>query len=91
MVPSVNVPEAVNCSVSPEASEPLAGVTTIETTAAAATDSVVEPLMLPSTAVIVDVPVASAVARPADEMVAAVMLDDAQVTDVVKSCFVPSV
>ena len=57
---SENVPVAVNCSVSPLGMLGLAGVTAIDCRTAGVTVSTVEPVMPPSVAVIVDVPVATA-------------------------------
>src|SRR5690349_4978826 len=53
--------------------------------AAAVTVSVVEPLLPLGGALMVDVPVATAVARPAVVMVATVVVADAQVTEPVRS------
>jgi len=89
--PSVYVPVAVNCSVSPAGTLGFAGVTAIETSAAAFTVSVVVPLMLPEVAEIVVVPAATAVARPPAAIVAAAVLDDAQVAVDVRFCVEPSV
>ena len=61
---SEKVPVAVNCSVSPLGTLGLAGVTAIDCRTAAVTVSTVEPVMPPSVALIVDVPVATPVARP---------------------------
>ncbi len=73
----------------------MAGVTAIETRAAAATVRVVEPLTEPDVAVIVVVPCATLVARPAPvpcaTMVATATLDELQVTEAVKFCVLPSV
>ena len=79
--PSVYVPVAVNCSVSPAARFGLAGLTAIDDTAAGATVSVVVPLTLPSVAVMVDEPVVIVVARPPVEIVATEVVADAQTTD----------
>ena len=64
MLPSVKVPVAVNCSLVPAEIEEFAGVTAIEISAAAVTVSVVEPLIEPDDAVIVEVPAATLVAKP---------------------------
>jgi hypothetical protein len=82
---SVYVPVAVNCCLSPLATLGVAGVTAMETSAAALTVSVVFPVTLPEVAVMVVVPVARVVARPLAAMVAVVGVDDAQVTDDVRS------
>jgi hypothetical protein len=85
---SENVPVAVNCSVSPTGRLVFAGVTAIDLRTAAPTVSTVEPLMLPSVALMVEVPFATPVARPCDpaelEMVATEVVADAQVTWLVK-------
>ena len=47
---SLNVPVAVNCCVVPLGIEGLAGVTAMDTSVAAVTVSVVEPVMLPEVA-----------------------------------------
>ena len=56
VLPSLNVPVAVNCCVVPSASEGVAGVTASDTSVAAVTLSVVEPVTAPTLAVIVAVP-----------------------------------
>ena len=63
----------------------LAGVTAIDCSATGLTVSTVEPLRPPKEAVMIDVPVARAVARPVEEMVATERSADAQVTWLVKS------
>src|SRR5262249_25500177 len=65
VVLSVKVPVAVNCSVSPLGTDGFAGVTAMETSAAGVTVSTVEPLIFPIVAVILNVPIDAAVARPA--------------------------
>ena len=47
VVPLLNVPVAVNCSVLPAATEEFAGVTAIEVSVAAVTLRPVDPEMLP--------------------------------------------
>ena len=89
--PSLYVPVAVNCSVSPFGTDGLTGVNAIDFRVAARTVSVVEPTTLPSVAVIVVAPVASVEARPVVEIVAAAVFDDAQMTEPVRFCVVPSV
>jgi len=88
---SVYVPVAVNCGFSPLATLELAGVTAMETSAGPVTVRMVLPVMLPEVAEIVVVPAATAVARPPVAIVAVVVLDDAQVAVVVRSCVEPSV
>ena len=74
------VPVAVNCCVRPFATEGLAGVTAIDWRAAAETVMTVDPVTPDRVAVIDDVPVATAVARPVALMVATDGVADAQVT-----------
>jgi hypothetical protein len=64
VLPSVNVPVAVNCCVAPNGSVGIAGVTTIETKTAAVTVTVVEPLIVPEVAVTVVLPTAVPPAVP---------------------------
>jgi hypothetical protein len=65
------------------------GVTAIEVNTAAVTVSVAEPLMVPDVAVIVAVPVAKLVARPALLTVATDAADDVHVDVLVRFCVVP--
>ncbi len=69
------VPVAVNCSVAPAVIEGLAGVTAIDTNVAAVTVRIVEPLIEPEVAVIVVLPCATLVARPA-ALIVATLVDD---------------
>lgn len=62
-----------------------AGVTEIETRVGEVTVKTVEPLTEPEVAVIVDAPTATAVASPAEFIVAALVVDDVQVTELVRS------
>ena len=64
--------------------EGFAGVTLIDASAAAVTVSVVEFEIAPETAVMVVVPVPTAEARPAAEMVAAPVFVELQVTEAVR-------
>ncbi len=84
--PSVYVPVAVNCSVSPLATLGLAGVTAIETSAAGRTVSVVLPVTPLDVAEMVVVPAARVVARPPAAIVAVTVSVDAQVAVAVRSC-----
>jgi hypothetical protein len=90
VVPSLNVPVAVNCCVAPLAIDGFAGVTAIDCNVAAVTVSKVEPLMDDDVAVIVEVPTAAALARPAALIVAVVVVPEDQVTLDVRFCVVPS-
>src|SRR5215469_10893165 len=75
--------------------EVLFGVTTMDCSVAEVTVNSVEPLIEPLVALMVVVPAATVVATPWDpaalETVAAAVLDEAQVTCVVRSCVVWSV
>src|SRR5205823_2497571 len=81
---SVNVPVAVNCCFVPLAMLGLAGVTAIDCSAAAVTVRTVEPVTPFSVAVMLDVPVAAAVASPVALMVATEGVAEAQVTELVR-------
>ena len=72
---------AVNCCVLPKAIDGLAGVTVIETSAGGVTVSVVEPLTPPEVAVMVVLPVATVLAKPAAVMVATLVADELHVTE----------
>jgi hypothetical protein len=86
VLPSLNVPVAVNCCVSPLATDGLTGVTAIDCRVAAATVRVVEPVTTPDVAVIVEVPTATPVAKPAAVIVAVAGVAELQVTLPVKFC-----
>jgi hypothetical protein len=77
------MPEAVNGTVVPTVADGFAGVTAMDFSVAAVTVSVVLPEMLPEVAEIVELPTATAVARPDELMVAAAGVADAQVTELV--------
>jgi hypothetical protein len=85
----------VNCWVVPTAIEGVVGVIDIETSAAAVTVSVVDPLTEPEVAVIVAVPCDTAVAKPtvgfALLIVATPGVSDDQVAVLVMFCMLPSV
>jgi hypothetical protein len=85
---------AVNCCVVLFAIEGLIGVTAIDVSVAAVTVRVVDPDILPDVALIVVEPVATGVANPWDPaallMVATPVLDELQVTAVVRFCVVLS-
>ena len=85
--PSEKVPVAVNWIVFPSATDGVVGVTAIETSAAGVTLRLVEAEMLPRVAeMVVDCPPLTPVARPIVLIVAAVVLDDAHVTEPVTFC-----
>jgi methylglyoxal synthase len=90
VLPSLNVPVAVNCWVAPLVIEGFAGVTAIDCSVAAVTVSKVEPLIAPDVALIVEVPTPAPVASPDVLIVAVVVVPDDQVTVDVKFCVVPS-
>src|SRR5439155_6471196 len=87
--PSVNVPVAVNCWVVPAVADPLAGVIWIELRVPS-TSSGVLPLMAAELPVMVAVPCPTALATPEELSVATAVFEDAQVTELVKSCTLPS-
>jgi hypothetical protein len=84
------VPTALYCSVVPSAAEAFAGVTAIESSAAGLTDRVEELVTLPEVALIVVVPVATLVAKPAPLIVATLVADELQITVFVRFCVLPS-
>src|SRR3954449_1632512 len=88
---SVNVPVAVSCSVKPMISELLGAVTVIDCRAAAVTVSakVLEVTPLCAAVMLVE-PMPEPVARPPVLIVAAAVLEEAQVTEVVRICVLPS-
>jgi len=88
--PSVNVPVAVNCTVSPAAIDGLTGVTAIETSVGAVTVKSADAKMLPEVAVIVDVPMPTPVARPVLPMSATPVLAELQFTLPVILAVLPS-
>src|SRR6266542_1837979 len=90
VVLSLKVPVAVNCWVNPSGRPGLVGVTAIVDRVAAVTVSVVLPETPPKVAVIVVVPAATDVARPALSIVAKAVFEEPQVTWVVRSCVVKS-
>jgi hypothetical protein len=86
VLPSVYVPVAVNCKVAPFAIDGLTGVTAIDTSVAAVTVNVAPGLVTPfSAAVICELPKPTAVARPAELIVATVVVPETHTTCVVRS------
>ncbi len=69
--PSLYVPVAVNCVRVPSGTEAFAGVTAIESSTAAVTNSVVDPEMDPTVAMIVVDPCFDVVANPPGEVIVA--------------------
>jgi hypothetical protein len=90
VVPSLNVPVAVNCCVAPLAIAGFAGVTAIDCSVAAVTVRVVEPLIAPDVALIVEFPTPAPVARPVVLIVAVAVVPELHVTVLVRFCVVPS-
>ena len=94
-LPSVNVPVAMNCCVVPSEIDRLAGVTAIETNAAAVTVNVVLPAIEPEVAVILAEPVPTALANPCELaallIVATMVVSELHCTVFVMFCMVPLV
>ena len=95
MLPSVNIPVAVNCCVVPRAMDGLGGFTVIETSAATLTVRVVDAEIDPIVAEMLELPVATLVASPwlpaALLIVATKTSDEAHCTELVMPCVLPSV
>ena len=87
--PPLYIPVAVNCCVAPLAIEAFAGVTAIDTSVAV-TERFVEPLIEPEVAEIVVLPVPTPVASPPLVIVATAVLDELQVTELVRFCMLLS-
>jgi hypothetical protein len=90
VVPSLNVPVAVNCCVAPLVIDGFAGVTAIDCNVAAVTVSNVDPAIDDDVAVIVEVPTPAPVASPAALIVAVAVVPELHVTVPVKFCVEPS-
>jgi hypothetical protein len=90
VVLSENVPVALNCSVAPRETTGSAGVIAMDFIVSEVTVKVVEPEMFPDVAVIVVVPWATAVARPAALIVATPVLEDFHVTVAFRFWVLPS-
>ena len=90
LLPSVNVPVAVNCCVMPSGIEGIAGVMAIETNAAGVTFTVVEPTIEPEVAVTPALPSLTLLARPWLSTVAMPLCAESHLADVVKSSVLPS-
>jgi len=88
VVPLEYVPVAVNCWVFPNATEGNGGVTEIETSTGAVTVNVADPVIVPDFALMVAVPCATLVARPA-LTVATPTFDELQFAELVRFCLVP--
>ena len=90
MLPSSNVPTAVNGCVVPTASVDGFGLTEIEMRLAGTTVSVVVSLKLPTVAVSVVWPAPAVDARPEASIVAVDVVDELQVTPLARSSTLPS-
>lgn len=90
VLPSVNVPVAVNCCTVPSATEVLLGVTAIEVNAAAVTVRLSVPVIDPKVAEIVTDPCTTPFAKPMLLTVAVAGLEELQVTKFVRFCVEPS-
>ena len=80
---------AVNCCMPPAATDGLEGVTAMDVRVGAVTIKSAEPLIVPEVAVIVELPAATAVANPAELMVAALVAEEVQVAELVRFAVVP--
>jgi hypothetical protein len=81
VVPSLNVPIAVNCCTVPAGSEGFAGVTAMDDRTALVMVTTMLPLVLPDVTVIVAVPAARAVTKPLLSTVTTFVSEDVQVTE----------
>src|SRR5271157_6549271 len=90
VLPSLYVPVAVNCCVLPTAMEGFAGVTAIDTSTAAVTVSVVEPVILLIVAPIVEAPLLTPFAKPPAVIVATAGAEELHVAVLVRFCVLPS-
>jgi hypothetical protein len=77
---------AVNCSEVPFAIDKFGAITAIETSVAAVTVKIADPLTAPETALILLVPVPTAVTIPPAVIVASFVLCELQVTELVMFC-----
>ena len=79
VLPSLNIPKAVNCCNEPTGTEGLAGVTVMDRITADVTVNTVLPLIGPEVADIVALPALSVLANPVLSTVAVVVLDELHV------------
>lgn len=95
VLPSVKLPVAANCCLVPKGIEGMAGVTAMESNSAGVTVRSVAPETEPEVAVTVVVPIPVLVARPLLPRLllttATAVFAELQVTEVVRSCVLPSV
>jgi hypothetical protein len=89
VLPSLNVPVAVNCVVAAMAIDELLEVTAIDSRVGVTVSGIV-PLTVPEVAVIVVLPTATPVARPTVLIVATLEAEDFQVAELVRFCLLPS-
>lgn len=82
---------AMNCCVIPAGMEGFSGVTVMVVSTAGVTFTVVDPLMEPEVAVMVAEATATPVASPPLVMVAVPVLDELQVTELVRLLVLPLV
>ncbi len=90
MLPSLKVPMAESCSLSPAAMDELGGLTASDTSTAGVTVNIVAPLTDPEVAVMFVLPLVALVAAPAALMLATTEFDDVQPTVLVMSRLLPS-
>jgi hypothetical protein len=90
VLPSENVPVAVNCWFVPSGMEAPDGATAIDTNTGAVTVSAAEALIAPRLAAMLVVPCARLVASPALFIVATEEIEELQLTTTVRSCMLPS-
>ena len=91
VLPSLNVPVAVNCSVVPLEIDVLGALIAIDCRTAAVTVRVIELDVTPPCAALIFVePVAFPVARPETLIVATVEFEEDHVTELVRFCVLPS-
>jgi len=88
VLPSVNVPVAVNCKVAPSNTDPLPGEIASDTSVGAVTVSVALPLTPENMAVMVADPGPLLVAMPLPAIVTALVFDELQVAELVRSLLV---
>jgi hypothetical protein len=90
VLPSLYVPVAVNCWLVPFAIETVTGLTAMATSSGAVTATAVELVIAPELALMLAAPIAVPMTSPAALTGATAGESDAQVTDAVRSCVLPS-
>jgi hypothetical protein len=91
VLPSLYVPVALSCFVVPKAKDGSGGVIAIETNTGCATLRSAEAVIDPETAVMVALPMASAVANPVLVTLATSGEEEFQLMELVRFCVLPSV